>query len=316
MQDRLKQAGSASRGLRPSRRGSNRPTPGPDISGGPASMPPETPSLHACEGTGKRRFDDTDDSDIPAERSYRPRHRRRRRSNTVPVTCAAITPDESQQGCLTPRHDIRGTSGHCSTASWAKIGIESQVNPYENDDGHMRKLSGISKALSIPNFRNSSHPDDDSRPSSSPSVTGALQTSHPLLRANTTSNLPKLPTSQKRKPPASHSSYGVGTSEGPPPSYSTQQTLSQDRVVWPQERGRATKAVAPLTTSARSASPVKNTSGPGRLVQEPDNNKTVASSPISLVHLDTTHTSRPSTDSPLRPLCTVVQSDPHTLANR
>lgn len=36
--------------------------------------------------------------------------------------------------------------------------------------------------------------------------------------------------SRSKRPPASHSSYGIETSTGPPPSFSTQRTLSQDRM--------------------------------------------------------------------------------------
>ncbi|KAL9105414.1 MAG: hypothetical protein Q9227_009407 [Pyrenula ochraceoflavens] len=36
--------------------------------------------------------------------------------------------------------------------------------------------------------------------------------------------------SRLRRPPASHSSYGIETSDGPPPSFSTQRTFSQDRL--------------------------------------------------------------------------------------
>ena len=102
---------------------------------------------------------------------------------------------------------------------------------------HMKRLSGISKTFSFPNL--SSRVEDDGRPSSSP---GAQPPSTPLLRAHTTPSLLRLSPSQKRKPPASHSSYGIETSNGPPPSYSTQQTLSQERVR-PQERGRSQKPV-------------------------------------------------------------------------
>ncbi|KIV88117.1 hypothetical protein PV10_09043 [Exophiala mesophila] len=49
---------------------------------------------------------------------------------------------------------------------------------------------------------------------------------HPLQRANT---VPLQRSPQKKKPPASNSSHGVETSCGPPASYSTQRTLSQDR---------------------------------------------------------------------------------------
>ena len=53
----------------------------------------------------------------------------------------------------------------------------------------------------------------------------------PLLtsRASFTRFISVSKSPNQRKPPASHSSYGVETSLGPPPSYTTQRTLSQDR---------------------------------------------------------------------------------------
>ena len=39
-----------------------------------------------------------------------------------------------------------------------------------------------------------------------------------------------VPARPQRRPPASHSSYGVATLLGPPPSYTTRRTLSQDRI--------------------------------------------------------------------------------------
>ncbi|EXJ73068.1 uncharacterized protein A1O5_04217 [Cladophialophora psammophila CBS 110553] len=89
----------------------------------------------------------------------------------------------------------------------------------------MRKPVGISKTPSVPSFSISLDPDpNDNRPSSS---SGISQPSTPLHRTNS-HTLQRSP-SQKR-PPASHSSYGVETICGPPPSYSTQRTLSQDRI--------------------------------------------------------------------------------------
>lgn len=65
-----------------------------------------------------------------------------------------------------------------------------------------------------------SAPDVDDRPSTAVTTV--------LTRSRSHSAVAKSPT--RRKPPASHSSYGVETSLGPPPSYTTQRTLSQDRV--------------------------------------------------------------------------------------
>ena len=100
---------------------------------------------------------------------------------------------------------------------------------------HMRRLSGISRTLSFPTFHPHSDP-DDSRPVSSHS---ALPPSTPKLQSTLVP--PNRSPSQKRRPPASHSSYGVETTLGPPPSYSTQQQRSvpQERVRVEQPRQKA-----------------------------------------------------------------------------
>ena len=108
--------------------------------------------------------------------------------------------------------------------------------PENNTPGaHMRRVSGIQKTLSIPSFRTQPEPEDP-RPQSSHSTT---RPTTPLRRQS--SNLgPNRSPSQKRKPPASHSSYGIETTLGPPPSYSTQRTLSQDRV-WSVNQNSTTR---------------------------------------------------------------------------
>jgi hypothetical protein len=84
--------------------------------------------------------------------------------------------------------------------------------------GHVRKLSGIPKSPSVPTFQ---HPQ-----AASDAITIILAS--PLQR--TKSNNPITRSPSRKKAPAYHSSYGVETELGPPPSYSTQRTLSQDRV--------------------------------------------------------------------------------------
>lgn len=90
----------------------------------------------------------------------------------------------------------------------------------------MRKLVGIPKTSSVPSFHITLGVDDpnNNRPSSS---SGIVQPSVPLHRTN---SHPLQRSPSQKKPPASHSSYGVETTCGPPPSYSTQRTLSQDRI--------------------------------------------------------------------------------------
>lgn len=168
------------------------------------------------------------------------RRHRRNASNNSTGAAIRIRP------YVTPRpRVVRETSPHSSAS--APLHDTSSI-PRSNE--YMRRLSGIAKTFSSPNL----HPSDgriEDRPSSSP---GAQPPSNPLLRANTTPSIPRLSPSQKRKPPASHSSYGIETSNGPPPSYSTQQTLSQERT-WSQERGRSQKPVTLNSTSSDDISP-------------------------------------------------------------
>ena len=93
----------------------------------------------------------------------------------------------------------------------------SIVSPIPTRKGHVRKLSGIPKSPSVPTFHHHSA-SADAIP-----IPGT-----PLQR--TKSNNPITRSPSRKKAPAYHSSYGVETELGPPPSYSTQKTLSQDRV--------------------------------------------------------------------------------------
>ena len=66
--------------------------------------------------------------------------------------------------------------------------------------------------------------------------------------------IPVIPVRLQRRPPASHSSYGVETSLGPPPSYTTQRTLSQDRV-WKTEPTSRQLQVVEIQTRADGCVP-------------------------------------------------------------
>lgn len=104
--------------------------------------------------------------------------------------------------------------------------IDTSAEPAHVIGAHMRNLSGI-KTLSIPSFRRQNETEDHPRPNSSHSTTRPTTPSLPTQPSNP--NINRSPPT-KRKPPASHSSYGIDTSLAPPPSYSTQRTLSQDRL--------------------------------------------------------------------------------------
>ena len=111
------------------------------------------------------------------------------------------------------------------------ISAELPTNP---STVHMRRPSGILKTFSYPAFH--THTEyEEVRPISAHS---AITPSTPTLPPISVS--PNRSPPQKRRPPASHSSYGVETTLGPPPSYTTQQrTLSQDRLRPEQSRPKA-----------------------------------------------------------------------------
>jgi hypothetical protein len=96
---------------------------------------------------------------------------------------------------------------------------------------HSKKDSPLTKSPSVPTF----HIKPDSRdyksalpliaPDSLPATPGT-----PLLRVSSNASTADSRSPSQKRAPASHSSYGVETSNGPPPSFTTQRTLSQDRL--------------------------------------------------------------------------------------
>jgi hypothetical protein len=180
----------------------------------------------------------------------RPQHRRHA-SHVSPA--AAIPSDHRPHGTVDDARQhsrARGTSPHSVVSD---VLPDSRYSPRTN--AHMKRLSMLSKPFSFSNISSSqSTSDERERPASSPS---AAPPSRPLLRTET-SPLPRLSPTLKRKPPASHSSYGIDTSTGPPPSYST---LSQERLR-PQERvvhpsvtvgGKSSGSSIPLSSSNTTA---------------------------------------------------------------
>ena len=85
--------------------------------------------------------------------------------------------------------------------------------------------SGPVKSPTVPVFHKQNTPGEAHH---APTVLPALLPNSPLLKPfkATTDGRSPIP----RRAPASHSSYGIATSCGPPPSFSTQRTLSQDRL--------------------------------------------------------------------------------------
>ncbi|EXJ63744.1 hypothetical protein A1O7_00079 [Cladophialophora yegresii CBS 114405] len=132
----------------------------------------------------------------------------------------------------------------------------------------MRRLVGISKTTSVPSFNSrfldadpEPNNNNDRRPSSSSGIVQSSTTT-PLRRTHSNS-LQRSP-SQKR-PPASHSSYGVETTLGPPPSYSTQRTLSQDRIRL--DRSAASRSA---TSPSREEFPAENKRALSPPTSQPD----------------------------------------------
>jgi hypothetical protein len=167
----------------------------------------------------------------------RPQHRRHA-SQVSPA--AAIPSDQRPHGTVDAQQHIRarGTSPHSVVSD---VLPNARYSPRTN--AHMKRLSMLSKPFSFSNISHSqSSSDERDRPASSPSVTPPTR---PLLRSET-SPLPRPSPTLKRKPPASHSSYGIDTSTGPPPSYST---LSQERLR-PQER--VVQPISPNITAKNS----------------------------------------------------------------
>jgi hypothetical protein len=93
---------------------------------------------------------------------------------------------------------------------------------------YARKDSGIQKSPSVPTF----HTKQDSKSALPVPASESLPATPatPLLRVPSNASTTDSRSPSQRRAPASHSSYGVETSNGPPPSFTTQRTLSQDRL--------------------------------------------------------------------------------------
>jgi len=94
-----------------------------------------------------------------------------------------------------------------------------------------RKDPPLTKSPSVPTF----HIKSDSRdyksalPLAAPDPLPATPGT-PMLRVSSNASTADSRSPSQKRAPASHSSYGVETSNGPPPSFTTQRTLSQDRL--------------------------------------------------------------------------------------
>ena len=98
---------------------------------------------------------------------------------------------------------------------------------------HNWDQSGIPKSPTVPIFHKKAVDNNTKVHKSGTAVreeTEAPLPSTPLLRTSSNASTTDGRSPGQKRAPASHSSYGIETSCGPPPSFSTQQTLSQDRL--------------------------------------------------------------------------------------
>lgn len=96
---------------------------------------------------------------------------------------------------------------------------------------HCRRDSALPKSPSVPTFHTKTDsPDYRSAPLIPTSESFPASPPAPLLRVPSNASTADSRSPSLRRAPASHSSYGVETSNGPPPSFTTQRTLSQDRL--------------------------------------------------------------------------------------
>ena len=160
-----------------------------------------------------------------------------------------------------------------------------------HDPLHMHKLAATSSVPSLRLALDINSSSDTHRPTSSGGLTHPPS---PLQRANS-HPLQRSPSQKQRKPPASHSSYGVETFLGPPPSYSTQRTLSQDRV-----RNLDRSGGLPRTTNkTRDTSPTKSNDLP--VEPEPITTITARLSPVKVTPDVTTSPNPDSSGDELNP---------------
>jgi hypothetical protein len=144
--------------------------------------------------------------------------------------------------------------------------------------------SGPVKSPTVPVFhKQNQHRDAPNVPDLLPAPLPNTPLLKPSSKPTTDSRSPA-----HKKAPASHSSYGIATSCGPPPSFSTQRTLSQDRLWKP--------AASDKIESSLAASPLQATKG-ALLMGEPST--IPASSPtLGDQQMESANTEDTAKDSP------------------
>ena len=137
--------------------------------------------------------------------------------------------------------------------------------------------SGPVKSPTVPIFYKHDHPRDTPY---APDLLPAPLPSPPPIKLSSKAILDSRSPVLKRAP-ASHSSYGVATSCGPPPSFSTQRTLSQDRLWKPAAADKIdTNVDAPTLQSAKGAFVMGDPSG------LPASSPTSATQQTEFVHME------------------------------
>ncbi|EXJ95909.1 hypothetical protein A1O1_01034 [Capronia coronata CBS 617.96] len=223
-------------------------------------------------------------TDVELPRALRPHSHQVRRATTVDVN-----------NDLTGRPQLRKKPKLTSSSTEPK----PQYHLYSLDPGMTTSVE-TSKLSTVPSLH-LSYEGVDQNHHQPPSSSGVGQQPPPLQRINSHS-LQRSP-SQKR-PPASHSSYGVETICGPPPSYSTQRTLSQDRIRT-LDRNTGSRAI---NATPRDLSPAK----PDESLTEPE----LSQPPSQLSPVRQDNAALSSTDSLTGEANTREESSPETADTR
>jgi hypothetical protein len=112
-----------------------------------------------------------------------------------------------------------------------KIKRSTTLTSISSPKSYATKHSALPKSPSVPTFHAKPDPRDFKSALRLPAPESLPATpATPLLRAPSNASTTDSRSTSQRRAPASHSSYGVETSNGPPPSFTTQRTLSQDRL--------------------------------------------------------------------------------------
>lgn len=180
-------------------------------------------------------------------------------------------------------------------------------SPIPSARDHYRTKSGLPKSPSVPTF----HTKSDTRDSNP-----ALPAAEPLPTTPTTALLAgpsnsstvdtRSPSSHKRAP-ASHSSYGVETSNGPPPSFTTQRTLSQDRL-W-----KPTPPEKPNTPKKMDPAPAAEAPGQSHLNDGPDPDTDLIGRDLHIPGMPGREAKGPTRDESLDPGSAIAGDSTETL---